>query len=762
MKRPSVICFLIAMFSLVVFAGCNPSSDDDDNDDNDHADDDTTDDDAGDDDTTDDDDTGDDDTTDDDTGDDDMDDDTLVDDDTIDDDTGDDDVDDDTLVDDDTFVPTDEPEYQWIDGGLIQVNPIGMVRQSDGAMYVSGIRSGELFLFTKVGDDVTAEHIAAGVDDSALAADAAGNLHLAYHDLNNDDLVYAKQAAGGWLKWVIDHDGSVGSRPSLRIDAGGAAHIAYVKASAQQVKYATNASGDWVRRIIEENCGEIDSTSLALDGNDRLHLAYTIGEPRQLHYATNSGRAWTVETVSAAGVSTCSLALDSDGRPHISFLSALEANLRYARRTSSGWEVETVTPLFPGGDCSSLVLDENDHAHIAHQHWPSGNLCYSTNAGGEWASEVLAWHDGGWTTIALDDAGKLYIVDSADNFIGYTTNVSGEWTFGEYTRSFQAGRGLAAALDADARAHLAYVVETNTDALVYATGAAEAPIEPHHTFTDYSLAVDHTNTAALVVDDAGAVHVAYAKGVMTFANRYLVYATDATGAWVEEIVDQTGGTAGPAIAVHGGVVHLAYYRDASDQIVHAYGQPGAWTCEEIGAGFYDQGAFVAMVVTDDGAVHLAYFNGDLMHATDAGGSWASETVDDRVTSGRWATMAVDSAGHLHVVYNYDDRPYYAGLRYATDASGDWLTDTIDSTTDIDAFPSLAIDGDGAVHVVYRDSDGLLKYFIGGYGDWTSYPITKQMCVVGESSLAVGPDGLVRLFATGDLAVWVKKIDPDAR
>jgi hypothetical protein len=102
-----------------------------------------------------------------------------------------------------------------------------------------------------------------------------------------------------------------------------------------------------------------------------------------------------------------------------------------------------------------------------------------------------------------------------------------------------------------------------------------------------------------VLDAAGARHV-------VFQDAGVFHATDASGAWVIELV-AGGGT--PSIDVDaGGALHVALI-DAVDGVLHARLAAGVWVTEVVDASGADQTTDIA--VGPDGIIHLA-------HMTDAG------------------------------------------------------------------------------------------------------------------------------------------------
>jgi hypothetical protein len=104
-------------------------------------------------------------------------------------------------------------------------------------------------------------------------------------------------------------------------------------------------------------------------------------------------------------------------------------------------------------------------------------------------------------------------------------------------------------------------------------------------------------------------------------------------------------------------------------------------------------------------------NGALKYAyRPAGGSFgAPVTVDDAGNVGSGSSVAVDSAGRVHISY-YDSTN--RDLKYAQrPVVGSWSITTVDSVGDVGGITSLAVNGDGA-HITYVDltnTANTLKY-----------------------------------------------------
>ena len=138
----------------------------------------------------------------------------------------------------------------------------------------------------------------------------------------------------------------------------------------------------------------------------------------------------------------------------------------------------------------------------------------------------------------------------------------------------------------------------------------------------------------------------------------------------------------------------------------------------------------SIALDESGKAHISYYyydstNGYLKYATNASGSWVTETLD----SGRYgdgdvdsyifvedysSSIVLDSSGKAHIGY-YDI--INKDLKYATNASGSWVTGILDRDDDyydesdgeVGLYPSIALDTAGKVHISYADESGYGQY-----------------------------------------------------
>lgn len=164
--------------------------------------------------------------------------------------------------------------------------------------------------------------------------------------------------------------------------------------------------------------------------------------------------------------------------------------------------------------------------------------------------------------------------------------------------------------------------------------------------------------------------------------------------------------------------HFAY---GGDHLYYAYYDGSAWHYETADSSS-GVGRYASIALDSSGKVHISYYdetNKDLKYATNASGSWVTTTVYNSrnfyssIQEGRYyisgegyTSIAIDASGKVHINYSV----YYNGsIKYATNSSGSWLTTIIDERNlDESAETSITLDESDNAHISYYNSPSL-KY-----------------------------------------------------
>ncbi|NYT12652.1 MAG: hypothetical protein GKC03_08935, partial [Methanomassiliicoccales archaeon] len=125
---------------------------------------------------------------------------------------------------------------------------------------------------------------------------------------------------------------------------------------------------------------------------------------------------------------------------------------------------------------------------------------------------------------------------------------------------------------------------------------------------------------------------------------------------------------------------------------------GTWSHQTIDRGANVQ-SHTSSAVDSNNKVHITYVdsdNGNLMYATNAGGTWVHQIIGHHA----WLpSIAIDSNDKVHISYcDYTNND----LKYATNAGGSWDIQTIEASG-VYSSSSIALDSNDKVHISYTGS-----------------------------------------------------------
>ncbi|MCU0412737.1 MAG: hypothetical protein MUF82_09470, partial [Bacteroidetes bacterium] len=304
--------------------------------------------------------------------------------------------------------------------------------------------------------------------------------------------------------------------------------------------------------------------------------------------------------------------------------------------------------------------------------------------------------------IVADRLGHLHVSFLDENGLYYTTNSSGAWVSSHLFQGTVASATIA--VDRAGHGHLVYVTGSPLRTISYLDHTGAGWSAPQTVVEN----LDGVVSLTIGVDSAGHAHVGWVTAVSMAGSGPLMYATNASGTWVNETV---GGAiqaynAGALAVTAAADVQFAYYANAG--IYHiAKPHGGSWaTAEHVDTvASWAEGLTIDLALDDAGKPHIAYAGGPnayLRHATKPVSTWITETVQPGVYSIAIRAIDVDGSGLSHVSFMDIETGY---LRYGTNASGSWTTSPV---VPISWMHDIAVDEGGYPHIVY-DMEGAIRH-----------------------------------------------------
>jgi hypothetical protein len=205
----------------------------------------------------------------------------------------------------------------------------------------------------------------------------------------------------------------------------------------------------------------------------------------------------------------------------------------------------------------------------------------------------------------------------------------------------------------------------------------------------------------MVLDQDGYLHVNFAE----FLNHDLMYATNKSGSWVMESVDEDEYTGyGNRIALDStGGVHMCEIRIYHNELRYVTNASGQWVVEVL----EDQTNPQECDITVDGndEVHIVYTNYNpytMHHFHKASGAWSVERVDGDDFLEQIPMIETDENGSLFIVYHDNDND---DLILADNAEGSWRTRVVDAYGNVGRYQSMVI-AENDIHLVYAGEDAI--------------------------------------------------------
>lgn len=329
------------------------------------------------------------------------------------------------------------------------------------------------------------------------------------------------------------------------------------------------------------------------------------------------------------------------------------------------WRYET--PDVWLGD--TMLAAGTDELHTFGYNYDDGGMSYSTNASGDWTVEATGMDPSpdpnayGPDGAAMDSAGSIHVAtlqprpthyNAWDKIEVFSFDGAG-WTSTIVGQLFRANLPVQFQIDGDDAWHFAFSEKRYPDysgsQLAYGkyengTWEKEVLVTPED---PYNRGNGRATNIQLAVDSAGNAHILWIQTLTYTSQVSLHYATNESGAWVDEaLVDPYDGGA-ITMAIDGtDTLHVAY-RDGAYNTPGHYGTldpgTGSWTWEDGPLSIWDQ-----FGLDPQGTPFFADTASDAIeiHRRQAVNDWSMESIPARSPGG--ARILFDDASHTHVIY----------------------------------------------------------------------------------------------------------------
>jgi hypothetical protein len=471
----------------------------------------------------------------------------------------------------------------------------------------------------------------------SLAVNSQNHVFACYQQKNpiSYQLFCSDNSQGAWSQDLVNTESTGSSsryHPSIYIDDNDHLHLAYINNESSEnyyVGYATKDNSTWSHHTypITKPVSYTRLSNIAVTGDGSISLFYidqdpdtSFSSPMDLSNITFDGFTFNKTHVATGDNSNfitgqnSDIATDSDGHTHVIYVvedNPFERDLYYSTNITGRWEHERLASFSDYSNYvqPSLLVDDNNFAHIVYAQAHTSGTHYLSNRTGVWTNELIdPVHIAvGEYSMKMDSNGRLhvaYLSNGDTNRITswqlrYVTNLSNEWVstqvyeyeprnVSDYTRRDIIG--ATAELDIDAnnniriaftrfkRLFMAVKTESNWDIDIILSSESV----PYY-FVDVVYNI-HWGSPSIAFDDNHNLHFGYAanecRGGLAVSACYpggIRYSKYSADGWQHFLVDaelyyleSSSSYLYPSqpkiLVLDDGTVYIAYYHNAYEHI----------------------------------------------------------------------------------------------------------------------------------------------------------------------------------------------------
>jgi Tol biopolymer transport system component len=293
-----------------------------------------------------------------------------------------------------------------------------------------------------------------------------------------------------------------------------------------------------------------------------------------------------------------SLVLDDADHPHISYFQDIICDIRYVYHDGTTWQFQ-IADIYGDSEYTSLVLDSNDRPHISYGGSGLHKLRYAYYDGTAWQTQVVVDNE------HLTDYHPLVLDSNNYPSISYYSRDSSTGTYNiKYTRY-------------DGTTWSTELVDEN----VYGNTAA-----------NISMVMDATDHPYITYPGHGGMKYAYHDGAT----------------WHIELVSAGVSSANSLALDSAGRPHISYHQDR--ELKYAQYDGSTWQIQTVCESGVSQ---ISLALDASSLPHISYFDSvvkALKYTHYNGNTWQTKVVRSLASGGRHS-LALDTAGHVHIAYH---------------------------------------------------------------------------------------------------------------
>jgi len=652
---------------------------------------------------------------------------------------------------------------------------------------------------------------------------------VSWYESHNGGLWYSYRRPEGasWASpMLVDDMGDAGRYSAIGVHEG-TVHITHLSGDTRQLRHAVWDGAAWQHEVVGQTLAEGQVLAVDLDAYGHAKLIAHDPTSGALTYLFQDDQGWYREIVAASGVTEghADMVVTPQGAL-IAYYDEGTQGLYLAERDATGWQRQLVDAAADVGRYCSLgvsYLDRDEdfvwerNLHISYYDATSKRLKYAhhdpqEHAPGEWALQVVddAGDVGRYASLVVDTHGdphiSYYCEDLGDLRYAQFDHVAG-WITGTLDTEFDRGKYTRMTLAADGWPCIVYhhddaeaIDETPTPgpSPTPTTGPSPTPTRRQSRLRFAHVAgsrwyTEEVGAYLTVPEVAGIEELVVAKAGAQAARPCILYRERVTGPlkvacqsgteWTFSTLVDNPSALGPSAALAdewNDDLVLGYSLDGVVRISRTYGispllgVPGAALVPirrdepivlsardasqrdagasgpSLGEGAAFMGEHASIAIDSAGRVHVAYQDvsrADLRYAwRDEGGAWHREIVDREGLAGDYASLMLDpTTGAPRIAYCVDAALRYAQRDTAAPDEGQWRAETVTQTVpDAVTHTSLALDALGRPRVAYHSRASIygarLRYASWDGGAWNIVTPTLPVSATGGLYASLVLDG----------------------
>lgn len=202
--------------------------------------------------------------------------------------------------------------------------------------------------------------------------------HIAYYDLEQDNLRYAVKNGNNWSDEVVASNGQIGFSPAMAITTTGDVHIVYRDEDNDWARHAYDVGFGWEYSVMDSTDDSGNYNALTRDSNNGIHGAFVnddFSTGQQVYYTSWSNAGWSAPTFVVDG-SKPSIVTDGQNNPIIVFWE-IGSSIAMASE-SNGW-TRVALDTARGGEENDAVYDPVlDKVHVIFNEFTGDDVKYLT------------------------------------------------------------------------------------------------------------------------------------------------------------------------------------------------------------------------------------------------------------------------------------------------------------------------------------------------------------------------------------------------